>query len=195
MLAELTAPTPGAWAGIAGIAAMFLLPRFLAREDPPRPLPRVPRPRVSIDWRAGREPEVRPWTPGRAPEGRLRGGSGWSRPALDGKPPDRMPVPRGGLSEDYQRYISGGLPPISAEALAVWDGIVWPERMALFLSQHRRTRGGLCEDGRTCQGQSQARQGHHVNYSELFRETRRTVKLVCRPCHVELEKVKRRAVR
>jgi hypothetical protein len=175
MLAELTAPTPGAWAGIAAIVAMFILPRLLAGSDqPPRPYPRP-------HWHR----------PG-APENRLRGSVTRSRPALDGRPPERMPAPRTGLSPDYRRYIDAGQEPMEPENRAVWDQILWPERMRLFLGHHRRTAGGWCESGRRCQRTAQATQGHHVDYAELFHETRRTVKLVCRGCHVEEEKAKQR---
>jgi hypothetical protein len=173
VLAELTSPTGGAWAGIAAIVAMFVLPRLLANSDqPPRPYPRV-------RWQ-------------RQPEGRLRGGVSVSRPALDGRPPERMPAPRTGLSPDYRRYIDSGLEPLEPENRARWDGVTWPERMRLFLSVHKRQAGGWCESGRKCGGKAQAIQGHHLNYSELFHETRRTVKLVCRGCHVEEEKAKQR---
>jgi hypothetical protein len=134
------------------------------------------------------------WGPPAQREVRLRGGTSASRPALQGLPPERMPAPRY-LSEDYDRYISRGLEPLEPANRAAWDQILWSERMRLFLAHHKRSRGGWCEDGRRCGGRSQATQGHHLDYSELFHETRRTVELVCRPCHVQAEQDKRRAGR
>jgi hypothetical protein len=103
-----------------------------------------------------------------------------------------MPAPRTGLSPDYRRYIDAGLEPLEPQNRAVWDQILWTERMRLFLAHHKRTAGGWCESGRRCGGRAQATQGHHRDYSELFHETRRTVVLVCRGCHVEEEKTKQR---
>jgi hypothetical protein len=177
MLAKAgTDPPLPVW-GLLAVLFMLLAPRNLfdrgwrLRPRPPRTLGRARRrgPPARLRGRIYRPPGAARGTVVR----RARG-------TIDHPMPERP-----WLTPGYRAYMAG--------RITGFDGITWPERMRRFLVEHRRGPArGACELGYLGICEGQAYQGNHLDYSELYRETRRTVQLVCGACHAEYEHAKDR---
>lgn len=173
---------------------------------PVRPRPLVGPPREPGAWR------LRPgrWLdhdrPGQVPTLGPQPPAVWrqagldARPGLPGAGRPQMPAPVRPLSPRYQAYMDG----LEAGDSGAWGGWFWPEKRRGILDwyiSHQET-GGRCLLGLVCGGQAPATQldhcgraaGYKSDYAELFRETPRTVRPVCRDCHVRRTELQRQGI-
>jgi hypothetical protein len=167
---------------------------------PVRPRPLVGPPHQPRAWRLrpGRQldhdqprPVRTPQAPPRAPW--RQGGLDASR-AVVGAARPQMPAPARPLSPRYMAYMDG----VEAGDSSGWGGWTWPEKREAILAWYARRTGGACLLALPgyCTGQATQLDhcgraaGDDYDYSELFKETPRTVRPVCRGCHVRREELK-----
>lgn len=201
LLAQTDLDPAGAFPA-AAIAVAALLVWLAGRPVRPRPLVGPPRPPRSWrlrpgrwlgrDWPAevGTPPLVHRSVLRQAPLDAGRGLQGAGRPA--------MPAPSRPLSQRYHDYIAGHLDGDSGD----WGGWRWPEKRRTILAWWAARYGDRCLLGIVCGGAAKATQLDHCgkaagdasDYSELFRETPRTCRPVCKECHVRRTTMQRQGV-